>query len=116
VRVAGAPRELSAAVEVAAYRIAAEAVANVARHAEARRCCVRLSFGAALGLEIADDGRGQDGDGAGEPGHGIAGMRERIGLYGGELAAGPHPRGGFVVRASMPIQPTREPTSHEEAT
>ena len=101
VRVAGAPRELSAAVEVAAYRIAAEAVANVARHAEARRCCVRLSFGAALGLEIADDGRGL---GAGfRAGVGIGSMRERAAELGGRLSIEPGRDGGTRVLAHLPL-------------
>jgi signal transduction histidine kinase len=116
-RVEGQPTSLPGGLDLAAYRVVQEALTNALRHAGPANVLVTVLYGGdRLLLEIADDGRGQDGDGAGEPGHGIAGMRERIGLYGGELAAGPHPRGGFVVRASMPIQPTREPTSHEEAT
>jgi len=50
VSVVGERRELGAAVEVAAFRIAAEAVANVVRHAQARTCAVLLSFGSSLEL------------------------------------------------------------------
>ena len=38
-------------------------------------------------------------------GHGVVGMRERVGLYGGELDVGPRPEGGFAVRARLPIEP-----------
>ena len=48
-----------------------------------------------------------DGDGAapaGGPGHGLAGMRERVRLFGGSLEAGPLPAGGFSVRAVLPTE------------
>ena len=52
------PPPLPAAVEVAAYRIALEAMTNVSRHAGARHCCVRLSLPGDLCLEVTDDGCG----------------------------------------------------------
>jgi signal transduction histidine kinase len=61
----------------------------------------------AVGLEIADDGRGpararQSADG--RTGHGLVGMRERVALYGGTLEAGPGEHGhGFLVRARIPL-------------
>jgi signal transduction histidine kinase len=54
-----------------------------------------------LELEIADDGRGPAA--AGDGGHGLVGMRERVALYGGELDAGARNGGGFVVRARLPL-------------
>jgi len=54
-----------------------------------------------LELEVANDGKGA-GDGSGG-GHGLAGMRERVALYGGELDSGPRDGGGFVVRARLPV-------------
>jgi two-component system, NarL family, sensor histidine kinase DesK len=53
-----------------------------------------------LEVEVRDDGRGGAG---GAPGHGLAGMRERVTLYGGTLEAGTAPEGGFRVRAEFPL-------------
>jgi signal transduction histidine kinase len=55
----------------------------------------------AVHLEIADDGRGVNGR-VSEGGHGLIGMRERVGVYGGKLDAGPVPGGGFRVVADLP--------------
>ncbi|HKY65662.1 MAG TPA: ATP-binding protein, partial [Acidimicrobiales bacterium] len=78
---------------------------NVLRHAGAHRACVDLRFdGDALVVEVTDDGRGVTGRAPGDgAGHGLVGMRERVALVGGELAAGPGPAGGFVVRARLPL-------------
>jgi signal transduction histidine kinase len=57
-------------------------------------------------LEIIDDGAGTSADAglrATGGGHGIVGMRERVGLYGGSVEAGPEPGGGFAVRARLPV-------------
>ena len=55
----------------------------------------------AVRLEIADDGRGVNGR-ATDGGHGLMGMRERVGVYGGSLDAGPRTGGGFRVVAELP--------------
>ena len=73
--------QLAAAVEVAAYRIALEAVSNVVLHAEARRCTVRLSLDERLAVEIIDDGRGLASDVL--PGRGMSSMSERAAELGG---------------------------------
>ena len=89
---------LSAAVESACYRIAQEALTNVAKHAAARHVSVRASIEAgALVLEVRDDGRGFS---PSEPsnGRGLTGMRERTELLGGMFPAAPRPR----ARASAP--------------
>lgn len=95
---------LPAAVEVATYRIAQEAVTNVARHAGARTCTVRLEFAnqpPTLRVEIADDGRGLPPD---HPaGVGTATMRERAEELGGTCVVEPRPSGGTQVRARLPL-------------
>jgi len=122
--ITGDKRPLPADTDLAAYRIVQEALTNVIRHAGARTVTVRVSYGdTGLGIEIQDDGRGvtsgavnqnaRSGRGAdggvhasSKPragGNGIAGMRERARLLGGELTARPLPGQGFLVRARLPI-------------
>ncbi|WP_296605695.1 sensor histidine kinase [Nocardioides sp.] len=94
---------LPAAVEVAAYRIASEAMTNVARHAGATCCAVRLQVvDGSLLVEVVDDGRGIDPDVL--AGVGLVSMRERAAELGGrhEVACPPH--GGTVVRAWLPLR------------
>lgn len=93
---------LPAAVEVAAYRIATEALTNIARHAAARHCTIRLAMGRCLELEVADDGRGI---GGAAPGVGLSSMRERAGELGGSCSVGPAPGGGTIVAAELPVVP-----------
>jgi trans-2,3-dihydro-3-hydroxyanthranilate isomerase len=94
---------LPAAVEVAAYRIAAEAITNAARHSGARHCHVRIAVEHDLELEISDDGRWQPGvDG----GTGLVSMRERAAELGGQCLAGPSDRGGGRVSARIPLAVT----------
>jgi signal transduction histidine kinase len=103
---------LPAAVEVAAYRIAQEAITNVARHAHAKTCRVRLSVDRGSGVlevEITDDG-------AGVPevrvaGVGLSSMRERAEELGGTLAVEPKPEGGTRVLARLPLP---APEQHPE--
>ena len=102
----GAAWALPAAVEVAAYRIAQEAITNVVRHACARRCRIRLWLAAegeqpALHLEVADDGRGVTLER--QAGVGLQSMHERAAELGGTCRIEPGPHGGTVVRVSLPI-------------
>ena len=92
---------LPAAVEVAAYRIAAEAITNAARHGEAQNCFVRLSLNGALDLEVVDDGTGLPR--ALRAGVGLSSMRERAAELGGTCEVGPAPGGGTRVAARLPI-------------
>ena len=96
---------LSAAVEVAAYRIAQEALTNVARHARAGSGTVRLAIeDGTLRVEIRDDGVGMPrADRTGHAGVGLTSMRERATELGGSLHVGPMPEGGTRVLATLPL-------------
>ena len=102
---AGEARDLPPEVDLAALRIAQEALTNVARHAGASQARVRLTYEAdQLVVEVDDDGRGAAVNGAGPgDGKGITGMRERAAALGGDLTAGPKPAGGFRVVARLPL-------------
>ena len=98
--VRGEPRDLLPGLDLAAYRVAQEALTNVIKHSGAASCQVTIRYEAeAVGLEITDDGRGTAGS---RDGHGIKGMRERVALYDGTFQAGPGPEGGFTVTARFP--------------
>jgi len=103
--VRGTPRSVSPGVDLAAYRIVQEALTNVVKHAGTTASRVVLTYADdALCLEITDDGQGAPAAAGPAPaGHGIAGMRERAGLYGGEFHAGPLPGRGFRVAARLPL-------------
>ena len=105
----GPVRRLSPAVELAAYRIVQESLANVLCHAGAASAAVRLSYeDNRLAVEVADDGRARSASEGcpsatgNERGLGIVGMRERAAAVGGELEHGPRPDGGFRVCARLP--------------
>lgn len=110
------PKELPplpAAVEVAAYRIAQEAMTNVARHAAATKCSVSLTLDEETGmlrLEIADDGRGLSRERG--PGVGLSSMRERAEELGGSCVVESPPGGGTRARASLPcVSSTSRPAT-----
>lgn len=92
---------LPAAVEVAAYRIAQEAVNNVVRHAHAQRCTVRLHLTDGLELEVLDDGDGIPE--AYKPGVGLNSMKERTAELGGQFKFEGVPEGGARVVARFPL-------------
>lgn len=94
---------LPAAVELAAFRIAQEAVNNVLKHAHAQTCTVRLEIQQnALLVEIQDDGRGLPE--IVRSGVGFQSMRERANELGGRLEVGMTPGGGTRVTAWLPVQ------------
>jgi signal transduction histidine kinase len=93
-----------AAVHSAGYRIVQEALTNVLRHAGAAHVRVRvLREGAAVLVDVTDDGAGAAANGAGDgSGSGLPGMRERAAALGGTLEAGPAQGGGWRVAATLP--------------
>jgi len=123
VRLAGTPVTLTMTGDAAeifpsagltAYRIVQEALTNVVRHAPGASATVRVGVGAdGIHIQVTDNGEVTD-NGAGGPhaqaaasapsagAHGIVGMRERAAAFGGTLAAGPMPGGGFEVTAFLP--------------
>jgi len=102
IRIEGDAVELPPSVDVSAYRIVQEALTNALKHAGPARANVCVRYHAdALELEVVDDGSG-NGAGGGS-GHGLAGIRERVGVYGGELEAGAGLEGGFRLRARLPL-------------
>lgn len=101
----GGVDDLPLPVAQAAHRILGEALTNAAKHAPGGRVAVRLDPGDPLVLEV--DSRARDGAGAPDlawptGGHGLATMAERARAVGGALDAGPHPDGGWRVRAVLP--------------
>lgn len=92
---------LPAAVEVAVYRIALEALTNVVRHARAHTCVIRLALNGVVRLDIVDDGVGLA---AGHPaGVGLSSIRERAAELGGTCTLATAPGGGTHVTAHLPL-------------
>jgi signal transduction histidine kinase len=117
-RMSGTDRRLSPALELSLYRVVQEALTNVVKHAPGARAAVDLAVSDRdVRIEVADDGGPMVGS-AGLPGreappasqgtgHGILGMRERIGAFGGWLVAEPLAADGFRVLAEVPVEGAR---------
>jgi signal transduction histidine kinase len=104
VRVEGSPRPVPIGVDLSAYRVVQEALTNALKHAGASSAVVTLRYGERdLSVEVTDEGRGR---GVKPGGHGLIGMRERVGIFGGTFEAGPRESGGFAVRAFLPFEGT----------
>ena len=107
VTVEGDPVALPAGVDLSAYRVLQEALTNAIKHAAGASVQVVVRYDAQkIALTVADDGDGAaaaNGNGNGH-GHGLAGMRERVELYGGHLRTGPAPGGGYSVEAVLPLE------------
>ncbi|MEV4068077.1 sensor histidine kinase, partial [Nonomuraea dietziae] len=94
---------LPAAVEVAAYRIVSEALANVVKHAGAARCDITLSVrDRRLEVAVRDDGGGIDPDVP--AGVGMLSLRERAAELGGDCQVSCPPGAGTLIAARLPIQ------------
>jgi signal transduction histidine kinase len=100
----GSPRPLPTGLDLAAYRIAQEAVTNAVKHAGRGPVSIALRYGRDdVEIEVLDDGG--PGSGADGAGLGLVGMRERAALYGGEFEHGRRNGGGYRVRARLPVPP-----------
>jgi signal transduction histidine kinase len=102
----GTPRPLPDGVGLAAYRVVQESLTNSRKHGGiGASVAVSLRYSAdELLVQVTDDGRGAAAanDGAGL---GLTGMRERVGIYGGSVQAGPRQLGGYQVTARLPLHP-----------
>jgi len=97
---AALPRSL----DLSAYRIVQEGLTNALKHSGGRRADVTVDYAPdQLRLEVRDDGPGgfATGDGFG---HGLIGIGERVKAYGGDMSAFVATSGGFVLRASLPLE------------
>lgn len=113
IRFEGRPEGVPPEVDLVAYRVVQEALTNAMKHAGPARATVCVVVGAdELDLEVLDSGRGPGGGaereraGRNGSGHGLVGMTERVGLYGGTLRAGARTGGGFEVSARIPLATT----------
>ena len=100
--VGGTPRPAPPSVELAAYRLAQEALTNARKHAPGAPVRLEVLWdNGSVALRVADAGPGP----ARAPvtGYGLVGMRERVRLVGGEMHTGPAPGGGFEVAATLPV-------------
>ena len=99
----GLARPLPAAIDLAAYRIIQESLTNVVRHAGRATAEVTLAYEPSrIVIDVSDDGRGLLPGNGEAGGHGIAGIRERVGAAGGGVEAGPRDGRGFRLRAWLP--------------
>jgi signal transduction histidine kinase len=100
----GASEGIPQGVDLTAYRIVQEALTNVLKHAGPAHARVTVDYRpGAIHLVVSDDGRGVNGTPT-DGGHGLLGMRERVGVYGGSLQTGPQTGGGFRVVADLPYE------------
>ena len=98
----GTPCDLPAALELSAFRIVQEGLTNALKYAGDARVKVRLHYGErCLEVGVTDDGAGS----ANGPGtrRGLAGIGERVAVFGGRFEAGPRPEGGWSVHAALPL-------------
>jgi signal transduction histidine kinase len=106
----GSPQQTAGSAEVAAYRVVQEALTNALKYAHGRRTAVRVHHGPReITVEVSTDGSGSNTASPGGSGRGLAGLRERVGILGGDFSADRREGGGFVVTARIPGGAQSEP-------
>ncbi|MFI8102739.1 sensor histidine kinase [Streptomyces sp. NPDC086023] len=113
--IAGVARPLTPGVELTAYRIVQEALSNCLRHAPGSEVEVGIAYGPReLHVCVANSAPTRSVPPSPGAGHGLLGMRERAGMLGGELAAGPRPSGGYEVTAVLPMDTPARTTTEKD--
>lgn len=99
----GTPATSTGSADLVAYRVVQEALTNALKYAYGSRTCVRVSHGEReINVEVDTAGSGSQPGSPGGSGRGLAGLRERVNVLGGDYSAGEREDGGFVVRARIP--------------
>ncbi|MFG3531162.1 sensor histidine kinase [Streptomyces sp. NPDC047917] len=99
----GTPAESTGSADLVAYRIVQEALTNALKYAHGSRTSVQVQHGGGgITVEVGTDGSGSPAASLGGSGRGLAGLRERVAVLGGDFDAEPQTDGGFVVRARIP--------------
>jgi signal transduction histidine kinase len=100
----GAARPAGGGVDLTIYRVVQESLTNAVKYAYGQHTLVRVAYSDQMvAVEVCTDGSATVADVAVGIGRGLAGLRERVSVFGGDFAAGPTPAGGFLIRASIPV-------------
>ncbi|MGW0892545.1 sensor histidine kinase [Saccharopolyspora sp. NPDC002578] len=99
----GEPAESTGSADLVAYRVVQESLTNALKHARGSRTSVQVRHGAGeIAVQVSTDGSGPRTENPGGSGRGLAGLRERVDVLGGDFSAGAGAGGDFVVRARIP--------------
>ncbi|MFI8229528.1 sensor histidine kinase [Streptomyces sp. NPDC085900] len=103
----GTPAESTGSADLVAYRVVQESLTNALKYAHGSRTSVQVRHGEReITVEVSTDGSGSGTAAPGGSGRGLAGLRERVGILGGDFSADRNSGGGFVVRARIPARST----------
>jgi signal transduction histidine kinase len=103
----GDPRPYPPGIDLAAYRVVQEALTNTVKHASGARATVDVAFHPdELRITVTDTGGRPTPAAATSTGRGLAGLRERLAVYGGTVEAGARLTGGYRVQAHLPLEKT----------
>ncbi|MEU5660732.1 histidine kinase [Streptomyces sp. NPDC047737] len=99
----GAPAESTGSADLVAYRVVQESLTNALKYAHGSATSVRVRHSEKeISVEVGTDGSSSKAASTGGSGRGLAGLRERVGVLGGDFSADRQPDGGFLVRARIP--------------